>query len=508
MTSTIEEWSPEAAVAIKLCKKWAATVRAKIPCKVYLFGSAIYLAGDQFDDQQSDLDIVVVFESDLDATDRVDRLITLRDLKANLELELIPGLHRENCVDPGISVVPITKRELQANIHKSGARRFFDKNIFFDLSAEKQSISLPDAGVGTLPDETRQALEYAQKIRNQFLAVSANGIGGIEAFDSVDPLPKSLARVAAQLSPDAKDGEWYDTRHGLEHLWAELSRRRSETAQLRALYRKLSIRRGGRGRRQPLTDIDQLLLAEILHDLAAATPLESIVTWEIRFAGVSLTDTERDRLVAELRRLIPDFHILKVFSGSIVIRLRSSARSYETIQRLQEFEILAKFFSVESVQRSPPGDSVDLESFGLEAPIDRIATRISLWRPQSTDGMRVTESRLAGLLDEWLRADETFIRSTLFREALISDGARPIRVDFLLNLGANKQDTRIVIELVRVHNRAGFFYQLERALQLTLPTILVVIGPDRILDSIREDIDRLAQLNDQVRVVPVPFDKG
>jgi len=65
-----EEWTPEAASAIELCKGWARQLMATIPCSVYLFGSAMYQGGDQFDAQLSDLDLVVVFDEDLDATER------------------------------------------------------------------------------------------------------------------------------------------------------------------------------------------------------------------------------------------------------------------------------------------------------------------------------------------------------------------------------------------------------------------------------------------------------
>ncbi|TJX38534.1 MAG: nucleotidyltransferase domain-containing protein, partial [Mesorhizobium sp.] len=199
----IEEWTPEAAAAIGLCEAWAEEVTAAIPCTIYLFGSAIYNGGDQFDIQSSDLDLVVVFDEDLDATERAERLHLFSLYKAKLELRMVPSLRRTNCKDPGVSIVPITALELTGNIHKSGAPRFFDKNIFLDLATGKQSLGLPGAGLGMLPYNSRQALEYVQKVRNQFLAVSANLTGGISPFDEVDPLPKPLARAAAQLDPNA-----------------------------------------------------------------------------------------------------------------------------------------------------------------------------------------------------------------------------------------------------------------------------------------------------------------
>lgn len=49
-----------------------------------------------------------------------------------------------------------------------------------------------------------------------------------------------------------------------------------------------------------------------------------------------------------------------------------------------------------------------------------------------------------------------------------------------------------MIELVRQRSRSSFFNQLEHVLQMTLPTILVVVGSYQQLDGLRGDIDRLA----------------
>ncbi|MCA0012902.1 hypothetical protein LB561_09860 [Mesorhizobium sp. B292B1B] len=500
-----EDWTPEAEAAIGLCQDWARDVTAAIPCTVYLFGSAIYQGGDQFDVQRSDLDLVVVFHEDLDASERVERLQQLQLFKVGLELRMVPSLHRTNCEEPGVSVVPVSSVELEANIHKSGARRFFDKNIFLDLSTGEQSLGLPGAGLGILPDENRQALEYVQKVRNQFLAISANQTGGIAPFDGPDPLPKSLARVAAQLSPDAREGEWYDTRIGLEYLSAELSRRRSESDAFRTLYRKISIRRGGRGQRPALSNADQLLLAELLYDVAAKTPLEPVATWQIRFEGTPPTEAERSRLAEELRRLVPDAQILGIFVGSIIIRVRSSKRSYGIVRRFQELGMLSFFFAVETVQISPPSDPREPMGFEGIGPIERIAAWIRDWRPQSKESLVTTEASLAGWLNQLFVRDPALSDATMSRMAAVGDGAS---ADFLLRLGTRVPDALLAIELVRLRNRSSFFSQLEHVLHFRVPTILVVVGTDQQIGGLREDINRLAQLNATVRVVTVALDNG
>ncbi|WP_206758130.1 hypothetical protein, partial [Rhizobium ruizarguesonis] len=59
------EWTPEAEIAVQVCTRWAKSVRRKLNMDLFLFGSAIYDKGDQFDSQRSDLDLVAVFEPDV-----------------------------------------------------------------------------------------------------------------------------------------------------------------------------------------------------------------------------------------------------------------------------------------------------------------------------------------------------------------------------------------------------------------------------------------------------------
>lgn len=493
-----------------MCKGWANDVAATIPCDVFLFGSAIYKGGDQFDAQLSDLDLIVLFNEELAATARVERLLLLRKHKKELELFMIPALHRTNCVDPGASLVPITALELQANIHKSGARSFFERNIFLNLKTEEQSISLPNAGIATLIDDNRQALEYSQKIRNQFLAVSGNGTGGLDNFDGLDPLPKTLARVAAQLAPNAEEGEWYDTRLGLEYLYAELARRRDESDRFKSLYRSMSVRRGGNGRRRPLSELDQLLLAEILYDLAAAARLEPVIMWEIRFNGGAPHGSERERILDGLRRLVPDGRILSVRNGSIIVRLHSSKRSYETVRQLNELNVLSKFFAVDEVRLSLPGhvhDFVGLDD--ASGPLDRIAKHIAGWRPQVTDNIKQIEADLGSWLNLWLKNEPSLADAIISREMSIGIGARPPRADFLLRFGTpDERESSFVIELFRLRNRSNFFQRLDYVLQFGLPTILVVVGSSGLLETLTADIERFENLNGQVRVVAVPLYNG
>ncbi len=93
-------------------------------CDAYLFGSAIYEGGDQFDAPLRDLYLVIHFSEELDAPECAQRIVTLHGLNLFLKLQMVPRLHRTNCEEPGVSVVAITTFELQANIHKGKTRRF------------------------------------------------------------------------------------------------------------------------------------------------------------------------------------------------------------------------------------------------------------------------------------------------------------------------------------------------------------------------------------------------
>ena len=174
----MEDWAPDAAQAIELCRAWAAAVRAEVDVDLYLLGSAIYADGEQFDGLVSDIDVVALMRDGQDAVERTAIVDALKPHKAKLELDMIPALRRRVCDEPGVSLVPITPIEVRANVHKSGARRFFDKNFYLNLATGKTDLGLPDAGSVVLPDENRAALEYVQKVRNAFFRCSVPASGG------------------------------------------------------------------------------------------------------------------------------------------------------------------------------------------------------------------------------------------------------------------------------------------------------------------------------------------
>ncbi len=499
------EWTIEAEVAIRLCESWAASVRAKTNCQLFLFGSAIYKGGEQFDSEHSDLDIVCVLPEPNDAFERLEALKILHKHKAALELQMILELKRQTCVEPGVSVVPITSLELQANIHKSGARSFFNKNFYYDLIAKDQTLGLPSAGTRALKDEHRQAIEYVQKIRNEYLSVCANGTGGLKAFVGTDPMPKTLLRVAAQLAPDAMEGEWYDTRLGLELMFSILRDRRTENLVSKTLFDRVSIRRGGRGQENGLSPEDQVLLAEMLFDAHAHTTMEKVVTWEIRISEPTFTIADAEALFARVVRLVPDAKLIGVRSGSVILRVRSSLGGYQVLQDLQRYEVLAKILMVKVAELGRFDDEAASQpQFDGTEREKRLIELVSAWVPQRATSWHEEENNFAEYLRAAIESDQLLQGLLMLRNAPVDGIEVPFDMDFLLSWpNPDGERERIGVEVMRLRSSSTFFQKISQLLTLGRPLILVAIGDIRLLNKLSADISRLALMNANVRVVTV-----
>ena len=134
---------------------------------------------------------------------------------------------------------------------------------------------MPGAGSRTIADRlVGECVRFAQKKR-KLLVLSASGHMNMAAYDdNADPLPKDVMRhgaMARRLTDDANadPGAEYDTQLGLDFLSHRLYERRRDNRAYADLQNRLSIRRGGRGLRQPVSAKDQVLLAEIIYDTAA-----------------------------------------------------------------------------------------------------------------------------------------------------------------------------------------------------------------------------------------------
>jgi hypothetical protein len=133
-----------------------------------------------------------------------------------------PLLFRFTSTENRSSVVAITIAEIERDIHKDGHRNFFTENHFRNLGTGADSTGLNKAGINNPDRFIAGALSYAQKVRNQFLAVSANGTPMLGPYLGPDPLPKPMMRAAA-MAARARDeslgaGAEHDVKEGLDLL--------------------------------------------------------------------------------------------------------------------------------------------------------------------------------------------------------------------------------------------------------------------------------------------------
>jgi hypothetical protein len=503
-------WTKEAQIAIDLCLDWGKSLTEEFTCDLYLFGSAIYKDGIQFDRVRSDLDIICVLPAMLkDADDRYGFIRELKDKKLDLELRMIPELGRTVCDEPGVSLVPITELELKANIHKSGARRFFDKNSYLNLATGESQIGLRDAGVLSVPDELRQAIEYVQRIRNDYLSLAANQTGGVRAYRGHDPLPKALMRSAAQVAKNIQVGEWYDTRVGLELLHRALSDRRLGSDDMRKLFDdKLSVIRGGRGLEDVLlSDDDQLLLAEVLFDECIAVEFSHTVEWEVRLEG---GESSEDLDMFRLRRIE---HLAngayRTGGTNRNPQYRGSNDALDMLKELQESGALAGLLKVDQStviwwdETGQTSDSTSSSAITF-APTDQLFSRIAEWRPSSPNlGGRSVELEFQSFLRKPLEliAANSKIGYSVRNEAALEGGTR--RFDFLLHW---YDGPLVPIEVTRFQSIAKLSDDLLEFATVPVPMACVIYGvPDSQRHLAEEVAMRLAKINSNVKTILIPL---
>jgi hypothetical protein len=507
----MSDWYPDAEASIKLCSKWAAesvTEPLLKACHLYLFGSAIYSEGEQFDALRSDLDIVCLMPDKLSAIERVDLLGTLRSRKAKLELDMIPALHREVCNEPGVSIVALTQFEVAANVHKSGARSFFDKNIFFDLRAGQTQIALDSAGDRAISDIRRQALEYCQKLRNDYLSVCANATGGLAEYRGIDPMPKALMRCAAQIVPNLPDGAWYDTRHGLELLFQVLSQRRDEHPKLSALYKAISIRRGGKGQLQPLSGEQLLLLSELLFDQAVSGSTDEVVLWEVRVAGAEWSLDVAELVFEEIQRIVPDARLRGQREGSIILTIASSLRAFELFQLLFTRGVLKEALDLDVVSVQRIEDGASERPLGLDSHLGQVVGFLERWQPPRAVDGRLTESRLVGALQialtDRLAIDGGLEGGVLYHPARNDPTATSgfTGLDFMLSWTSPKgHQERIGIEVSLARSRDRLLQDLAMVMSVRFPAILVLFVSDEVAAQSNDALQQLRKVNANVHVV-------
>ncbi len=253
-----------------ILKRWAAEAVSPYEAQaVYVFGSLVYKDGEQFMNS-SDIDLVVVLPPLADAVERWRWQQRFSEAVAGLEVALMRALKRDG-LEPLVSVVAVTELELNFDIHKDGHREFFSANTFRDLISGTDAVGIDGAGTKVTDRFVAGALSLVQKVRNDFLAVSANETPRLTDYHGEDGVPKRIMRGAAMAARAIGEthgpGAEHDVREGLDLLSDELYARRKGEPPYRSLQDLVSVRRNGRGEIRPVDPSNQLLLAEIVYDL-------------------------------------------------------------------------------------------------------------------------------------------------------------------------------------------------------------------------------------------------
>jgi hypothetical protein len=261
-------------------KAWKKNVEKDIPIeKVYLFGSAIYKNGALFDPKKSDLDLIVKMpEIVKGAIDRRRWITSLKAHKAELEKQMVFLLGRENTNKEIVSIVPITQRELDYDIHKGGTRSFFRDNDFLDIDSTQIIKGKDILNYIPVPNELNfQVFAAIQKTRNAFLKNCALTDHNLLRWDGDDVIPKDLAREAAKVNSlifgTTLTGDEFNISYGTDFLKNEIRKRDNSHEDYSVVYNWLDSRTGGRSvtkDRDHLSSDMHLILYEVLYDISEA----------------------------------------------------------------------------------------------------------------------------------------------------------------------------------------------------------------------------------------------
>lgn len=287
-------------------------------------------------------------------------------------------------------------------------------------------------------------------------------------------------------------------------MFDRLRDRRTEPV-FRPLFDRISVRRGGRGELQKLSSRDQLLLAELLHDIAASVPTEDVVQWEVRVTSGSVSVGDINRLVNAMRAVAPDAILISVGLGSVILRFQSSRSRFEAVQLLFERKVLAILLDAESVGLrlldADLGDAEHETEFRVHDREQQLRDVIGRWTAnfdREIDGERQLESWLKQAVREG-----TIPSARVVSEPLLRRDGKVSRPDIVVMWDDGRRGEMIAVELIQLQTVARFFSKLERMLELPYKVILVVVGPEDRLASIQEDFERLERVGGNVRVVPI-----
>ncbi|PWH86745.1 NACHT domain-containing protein [Brumimicrobium oceani] len=292
---------------IKLIQNWKEEVSKDLRIDgVLLFGSAIYMEGRMFKPSKSDLDLIVLIPENVhDAIERRNWIAKLKTYKEKLEKDALFLLKKEDTNEQIVSIVPLTRTELDYNIHKGETRNFFEINEFLDIDtgtifkgSEQYTFKICES------EFIIQVLKSVQKARNSYLTNSAMVDYQELEWEGEDIIPKTLAREAAKIASffeeNCNPGDELNTSFGCDFIKQSLKLNRSVEEYL-DLYTWIDDRNGGRSNskvKNTLSQKSHLLLFELLYNLtiqAMQLPMKKHETLDIKLTNewqLFLEDTE------------------------------------------------------------------------------------------------------------------------------------------------------------------------------------------------------------------------
>jgi hypothetical protein len=342
-------------------------------------------------------------------------------------------------------------------------------------------------------------MEYVQKLRNEYLSIAANNTGGLAQYSGMDPMPKALLRMAAQLNPEAQDGEWYDTMLGLELLQYRLRQLRPQDILFRKLADCVSVRCGARGHERPLTAEDQLLLGEVLFDEALKLGVEEAVTFHIKLESPTYSRENVGDFFRKLARFAPGIRLTGHRPGSIILQVSAPQSTRELLEELQKQGALHIMLGVESasvIEHLEPAHEKQSRKAILSSLIKELKDDIP-------DDVPFTENQFIRHLKKKVSSD-TRLKGCQFFQDLSVDSIPSFKLDLLISWcnGDNTYE-RIGVEVMPARSSAALFDTLGKFSVLGQPVILVVLGGEQLVEDVGIDLKRYSEINSNIEVIGV-----
>lgn len=276
MTVNQEQRDRRIADVLIALRSWAVRPEVGGAWDAYVFGTLVQDQGRQFRGN-SDIDMILVLKETLGAARRVEALRGVHATLLHLERDLLAALKRV-IARPICSISPITQAERALDLLKKEDKHLLSVCKFVPLSGPAETVAITTNPVD--PEAINQNAEIievarmTQAVRNQYLRMSANGSTPAASHTKSDPLPKSLARIAAivraRVGPAQPEAQREDCIIGTAYALQVVTEcaNHPDIDELRDVLQRRIARRGVV---PELTVFHQMLLLEVLSDAAWPT---------------------------------------------------------------------------------------------------------------------------------------------------------------------------------------------------------------------------------------------